>query len=220
MSTLPIPRDGAQVASFASLDDLPDAAQALFDAPALDFQSSRAWYEVVGATAVPAGSRPVYLLCAEAGRPVAVFPLLDGADGARTSLTTPYTTLYHPLVAPGLDDAALRRAFGAFGLACRAWPTMRIEALDADWTGLPEGIAVAVGNVGFAGRVDYTIVGRTVNVAQALEQCGRQVMGKGEVVILASDATARGAGDQFAFEPCPQINVSGATQALRLAQPA
>lgn len=75
---------------------------------------------------------------------------------------------------------------------------------------------VAVGNVGFRGRVDYTIVGRTVNVAQALEQCGRFVMGESEVVILASDTTARSAGEDFTFEPCREINVGGATQALRL----
>ena len=139
MSTLSAPRDAAmQVASYPTPATLPDAAQALFGAdPALGFQSSRAWYEIAGALAVPAGSRPAYLLCTEAGRPAALFPLLDGADGARTSLTTPYTTLHQPLVAPGLDDAALRRAARAFGLACRAWPTMRIEALDADWAGLP-----------------------------------------------------------------------------------
>jgi adenylate cyclase len=80
--------------------------------------------------------------------------------------------------------------------------------------GLHTGV-VAVGNVGFMGRVDYTIVGRTVNIAQALEQCGREVMGHGEAVILVSDATARGAGEDFLFEPCPQI-VSGAIQAFRL----
>ena len=75
--------------------------------------------------------------------------------------------------------------------------------------------AVAVGNVGFMGRVDYTIVGRTVNIAQALEQCGREVMAHSEAVILVSDATVRGAGEDFLFEPCPQI-VSGAIQAFRL----
>lgn len=138
MSTLPAPR--AEL--FTTTAALPDAAQALFGAdPALGFQSTRAWYDLVGATAVPAGSRPGYLLCTEAGQPAALFPLLDGADGTRTSLTTPYTTLHQPLVAPGLDNPALRRAFRAFGRACRAWPTVRLEALDADWAGLPSLLA-------------------------------------------------------------------------------
>ena len=75
---------------------------------------------------------------------------------------------------------------------------------------------VAVGNVGFAGRVDYTIVGQTVNVAQALEQCGRQVMGESEVVVLVSKATARNAGRDFTLEICPEIDVRGAIQVLRL----
>jgi class 3 adenylate cyclase len=111
--------------------------------------------------------------------------------------------------------------------ACRAACTIAraVEAFNAERRarglhacrmriGLHTGL-VAVGNVGFAGRVDYTIVGRTVNIAQALEQCGREVMGDGEVVILVSDATARGAREEFTFEPCPQI-VSGAIQALCL----
>jgi class 3 adenylate cyclase len=63
--------------------------------------------------------------------------------------------------------------------------------------------------------MDYTIVGRTVNIAQALEQCGREVMGHSEAVILVSVVTARVAGEEFLFEPCPQI-VSGAIQAFRL----
>ena len=133
----PLPND-ARAELFAAPDALPDGAQALFGAdPALGFQSTRAWYDLVGAAAVPAGSRPGYLLCTEAGRSTALFPLLDSADGGRTSLTTPYTTLHQPLIAPGLDDAAQRRAFRAFGRACQAWPTVRIEALDAEWAGLP-----------------------------------------------------------------------------------
>ncbi|MER9648679.1 adenylate/guanylate cyclase domain-containing protein [Mesorhizobium sp. M0199] len=75
---------------------------------------------------------------------------------------------------------------------------------------------VAVGNVGFAGRVDYTIVGQTVNLAQALEQSGRQVTGQSEVVVLVSEATARRAGDDLTFVSCPEINASAAIGALRM----
>lgn len=127
-----------QASAFATPGDLLDPAAALFGAdPALGFQSSRAWYELAVETALPAGAEPRFVLCAEAGRPAALFPLLTLANGALQSLTTPYTTLHQPLVAPELDDAALRRAAHAFGLFCRAWPTVRIEALDAAWPGLP-----------------------------------------------------------------------------------
>lgn len=127
-----------QASAFATPGDLPGSATVLFGAdPALGFQSSRAWYDLVAATALPPGASPRFVLCAEDGQPAALFPLLSLAGGALQSLTTPYTTLHQPLAAPGLDDAALRRAGRALGLFCRAWPTVRIEALDAAWPGLP-----------------------------------------------------------------------------------
>ena len=75
---------------------------------------------------------------------------------------------------------------------------------------------VSVGNVGFAGRMDYTIVGQTVNVAQALEQSGRQVIGQSEVIILVSDATAGLAGEGLSFDPCSDVRAGGSLQAFRL----
>jgi class 3 adenylate cyclase len=96
---------------------------------------------------------------------------------------------------------AARRAQGLH--ACR----MRI--------GLHTG-SVAVGNVGFTGRVDYTIVGGTVNVAQRLEQAGRQATGYGEVVILVSGVTRMAAGPGFTFEPCHGVEVNGVSETLRL----
>ena len=49
---------------------------------------------------------------------------------------------------------------------------------------------VTVGNIGSPGRINYTIVGDTVNIGQRLEQLGKRVAGEAEVVILASAATA------------------------------
>lgn len=49
---------------------------------------------------------------------------------------------------------------------------------------------VTVGNIGSPGRINYTIVGDTVNIGQRLEQLGKRVDGEAEVVILASAATA------------------------------
>jgi adenylate cyclase len=96
---------------------------------------------------------------------------------------------------------AARRSHGLH--ACR----MRI--------GLHTG-AVAVGNIGFAGRVDYTIIGRTVNIAQKIEQCGRQVEDAGEVVILVSQATSEAAGPDFLFEHCQSLEIDGTSKILRL----
>ncbi len=56
--------------------------------------------------------------------------------------------------------------------------------------GIHTGIAT-VGNIGAPGRLNYTIIGDTVNIGQRLEQLGKEVYPAGtEVSILISDATA------------------------------
>ena len=59
---------------------------------------------------------------------------------------------------------------------------------------------VMVGNVGFAGRIDYTAVGEAVNVASRLEQFGRRAPKIGEVTIVVSAACREAAGDGFVHE--------------------
>ena len=73
--------------------------------------------------------------------------------------------------------------------------------------GLHTGRAV-VGNIGAPGRMNYTIVGDTVNVAQRLEQLVKETAA-GDVGILVSQATADRLGEAFAREPAGEYRVSG-----------
>ncbi len=73
------------------------------------------------------------------------------------------------------EDNAVRRAAGK--------PPIRLRI------GLHSGPAV-VGNIGAPGRINFTVVGDTVNVAQRFEQLGKEFMGPDdEVVVLVSGAT-------------------------------
>jgi len=65
--------------------------------------------------------------------------------------------------------------------------------------GLHSGPAV-VGNIGAPGRVNFTVVGDTVNVAQRFEQLGKVYMQPGEdIVVLVSGATVAAVKDRSAL---------------------
>jgi CelD/BcsL family acetyltransferase involved in cellulose biosynthesis len=116
---------GTTVEAFESLDILPDDARPLFDA-AENFFSTRAWWEVVLAHAIPPNASPRLLLIRQDGQPKALFPMLF--NGGFRALTTPYTCLYEPLFAPGDTDRGL--IFAAFARFCRTFATTRLDALD------------------------------------------------------------------------------------------
>ena len=84
--------------------------------------------------------------------------------------------------------------------------------------GLHTGSAI-VGNIGAPGRVNFTVVGDTVNVAQRFEQLGKEFMGPDdEVVVLTSGETLAAVKDRDALgihPPPPQRwGLRGHEQAL------
>lgn len=120
----------------AALHDVPDEWDALF-AAGPGFQSSRAWFEATVEAALPPGRRAEFLLCRVGGRPAAMLPLLHGPGCQVRGLSTMYTCLFQPLLAPDLDGRDVRRAGAALGDYCRRWPTLVLDALDPSWPGLP-----------------------------------------------------------------------------------
>lgn len=79
--------------------------------------------------------------------------------------------------------------------AARGEPPVRIRI------GIHSG-KVTVGNIGAPGRLNYTIIGDTVNIGQRLEQLGKQAYDEEpEVAILISGATA--ADLDASFNPIP-----------------
>ena len=105
--------------------------------------------------------------------------------------------------------------------ACRAALAMeqRLDELSKDWEkrGFPRldtrfGIntgEVIVGNIGAPNRMNYTVVGDTVNLASRLEGLNRRY----GTTILIGESTARAIGDRFVVRPIKWVAVKGKDQA-------
>jgi hypothetical protein len=117
-----------RVETFASLDLLSDDVGPLF-AAAGSFFATRIWWEIVLAHAIPRNAVPRLVLIRQRGVPCGLFPMLfDPALAGFGALTTPYTCLYEPLIAPGLLHRT--ELFAAFARYCRSFATTRLDALD------------------------------------------------------------------------------------------
>ena len=84
--------------------------------------------------------------------------------------------------------------------------------------GIHKGSAV-VGNIGAPGRVNYTLVGDTVNVAQRLEQFGHQIDDdSSDAVILISEALAQALPPGLALIDRGEQQFHGRSSAMRVFQ--
>jgi len=124
---------GTRSSEVEVLAGLPAEAGVIFASPK-SFFSTREWWEIVLAHAIPRGATPRLVLVRVNGAPAALFPMLW--DGGFRSLTTPYTCLYEPLAA-----SSRQFVFAAFARFCRTFPTTRLDALDQ--AAAPEFIAAA-----------------------------------------------------------------------------
>jgi adenylate cyclase len=71
--------------------------------------------------------------------------------------------------------------------------------------------SVVVGNIGAPGRVNYTIVGDTVNVAQRIESLGHRLDDGADVTVLMSARTAQLAGVDADGEDVGEHQLAGVT---------
>jgi class 3 adenylate cyclase len=103
------------------------------------------------------------------------------------------------------DNAA--RALGQAGAGARP-VAIRI--------GIHTGPAI-VGNIGPAGRINYTAIGDTVNTAQRVQGLGRELYrGTSEAGILVSGATAEQLHLPFALESAGTFNLRGRAQPVEV----
>jgi CelD/BcsL family acetyltransferase involved in cellulose biosynthesis len=113
----------------------PDALALLGDASSLF--ATLAWWDVVLAHAIPALAEATFVAIRCRNRLVAVVPMLR-AGSQKSSLTTPYTCVYRPLIDAGLDTSIRTAAMAAFACYCRSAGVVRLDALPAEWDGLAE----------------------------------------------------------------------------------
>ena len=123
------------IATFPTIRSLPADVLALLDDITSLF-TTLPWWNVVLAHAMPACAETIFVAIRCRGDIVAVVPMLR-AGGQLSSLTTPYSCIYRPLVAGGLDQATRIAAMSAFARFCRPAGIVRLDALPVEWDGLP-----------------------------------------------------------------------------------
>jgi hypothetical protein len=156
--------------------------------------STMAWYRATVSHAIPEGATPAFLVAEQAGRVLAVLPMLRGPGSRLASLASPYASLWQPLFfeEAGHDPACVRRVGLAVGLACQATPVLRLEALDAG-SGYVSPLAQGFRDSGFfALRFDHFgnwhqalpetwaayLAGRPPNLRATIRRRGKRLLGE------------------------------------------
>jgi CelD/BcsL family acetyltransferase involved in cellulose biosynthesis len=122
------------IETFPTIRSLPADGLALLDDITSLF-TTLPWWNVVLAHAVPVCAETIFVAIRSRGHIVAVVPMLR-AGGQLSSLTTPYSCVYRPLIASGLDQPTRTAAMSAFARFCRPAGIVRLDALPAEWDGL------------------------------------------------------------------------------------
>jgi adenylate cyclase len=68
---------------------------------------------------------------------------------------------------------------------------------------------LVVGNIGSPSRINYTVVGDTVNTTQRLESLGKEVAPDDEVIVLMSEITASRLPTEFQTKPAGSFQIKG-----------
>lgn len=135
-----------------------------------------------------------------------VGPLIEAAGGTIDKYTGDGLMAFWGAPEPMIDHArraceaalAVAAAFAALNEA-RCWSGKPVCALRV---GLHTGPAV-VGNIGFPGRLDYTVIGEAVNVAQRIQAAGRAPPFGTPAIVLASEATRAAVGNTSTLRFAP-----------------
>ena len=186
---MPSAPDTPLIDCYAGLDEVPPALLALFGSRLFD---SWPWHAATCAAALPASAEALFIGVTAGNRPLALFPMRRDITKI-SSLTTPYTCLWRPLLAPKLTAAELHGAARAFGRWCRNWATIRLDALDLQdpvWTVLLSGLRDAgirplpfdhFGNwTAFAGLGwDAYLAARPGQIREALRRRGKHLLAEG-----------------------------------------
>ena len=121
----------------------------------------------------------------------------------------------------GAPDAQSDQAERACRAALAIKHQMEAEAAAGKGTDLRVKISVhsgplIVGNIGAPGRINYTVVGDTVNTCSRIEDLCDSVDDGARAIILVSDQIVAEAGDGFEYEPVGSFAVKGKSQPVEV----